>query len=166
MPCSVRRMRFFVAGASMVVVEAGCGAASHQSTATQPAGKYPLVVLHPKVQTSGLPPAAVRGLKADEAVLLPPSQVAFITSGGISCVWLPKRLTVLGPSEIRVDMRVNGSVTNCGSGAVAFPIAVKIDPRIIDVHQPVTLQLEHKVRLASGTNEWTTTAVAPAISTS
>ena len=165
MPCRfegmVRFLRISVVGALTVFVVAGCGAASHGSVGTH-AGKFPVVVTHPTVQTSGLPKGNVRGLQVDEAVLLSPSKVAFMTSGGISCVWLPKRLTVLGPSEIRLDMRVNGSVTNCGSGAVGFPIAVKI-PRIVDVTQPLTLRLAHKVRLDSGTNEWTRTAVAPAI---
>jgi hypothetical protein len=161
----VRFLRISVVGALTVFVVAGCGAASHHRSATQP-GNFPVVVTHPKVQSSGIPSADVRGLQADEAVLLSPSKVAFLTSGSIRCVWWPARLTVLGPSEIRVDMRVNGSVTDCGSGAVGFPIAVKIDPRVVDVSRPVTLRLAHKVRLGGRTRRWTTTAVAPAIGTS
>ena len=146
MPCRVPFVRFSVAGALMVFVVAGCGNASHSSTV---AGQFPVVVAHPKVQTSGLSNARVRGLQADDAVLLLPSQVAFLTSGGISCVWLPKRLTVLG------------NVTDCGSGAVPFPIAVTIPP-IVNFCEPVTLRLAHKVRVGGRTNQWSQTAVAPA----
>jgi hypothetical protein len=73
-------------------------------------------------------------------------------------------LTVLRPSAIRIDMRVNGDVSACGSGAVGFPIAVKI-PRAVDVRQPVTVRLAYKVQLpgGGGTNRWNHTAVAPAI---
>ena len=66
-------------------------------------------------------------LRGHGAVLLSPSRVAFMTTGSVNCAWWPKRLTVLGPSAIRIDMRVNGRVSTCGSGAVSFPIAVKID---------------------------------------
>ena len=61
-------------------------------------------------------------------------------------------------------MRVNGRVTTCTGGAVPFPIAVKIDPQIVDVHRPLTVRLAFRVRLPSGhINEWERTAVAPAL---
>ena len=139
-----------------VAVAAGCGSASHHGSA----GKFPVVVAHPKVQTTGLP-----NIQGNGAMLLASSQLAFTTTGSESCVWWPVRVTTLGPSSIRIDMRVNGRIPKCSSGAVLFPIAVKIDPRIVDVHQPLTVLLAYKVRLpGAGTRQWQTTAVAPALS--
>jgi hypothetical protein len=87
-----------------------------------------------------------------------------MTSGSVSCAWWPARLTVLRPSAIRIDMRVNGRVADCGSGAVGFPIAVRL-PRTVDVHQPVTVRLAYKVQLpdGGGTRRRDYTSVAPAI---
>ena len=96
-------------------------------------------------------------------MLLSPSRVVFMTTGSVSCAWWPKRLTVLGPSAIRIDMRVNGRVSACGAGAVGFPIAVKIDPRIVDIHRPLTVRLAYKVRRGGSTTQWNHTSVAPAI---
>jgi hypothetical protein len=153
--------KILIAGALTVVLATGCGSASHPRSA----GKFPIVVAHPTVQTSGLPNVKLSG---DEAMLLAPAQVVFITTGSISCVWWPARLTVLGPSTIRIDMRVNGRVATCPAGAAAFPIAVKIDPKIVDVHHPLTVRLAYKVRLpGSGrTRQWQRIAVAPALSRS
>src|SRR5690349_6539417 len=91
-----------IAAALTGSVATGCGAEKPLS-----------VVAHPVVRSSGLPKAPLHGLRADNAVLLSPSQVAFLTSGTGSCVWWPKRLTVVNLSEIRIDMRVNGRVTSC-----------------------------------------------------
>jgi len=157
----LRFPRLFTTGALTVVVATGCGAASHQRTATGPAPK-PIVVAHPDVRSIQLPRAKLRQLQGDGALLLSPSQVAFMTTGGIRCAWWPKRFTVVGPSAIRIDMRVNGDVSRCGSGAVGFPIAVKISPRMIDIHRPLTVRLDYKV----GTTRWNRTAVASAISRS
>lgn len=170
-PCSVRAMtssyirgiaRFplIVAGALTLVVASGCGAASHRATVVKPAGKFPIVVAHPKVQFTGDP----RELRGHGAVLRPSSQVVFGTSGTVSCAWLPARLTVLGPSAVRIDMRVNGRVSTCGSGSAGFPIAVTI-PRMIDIHRPLSVRLAYKVRLpgGGGTQRWKRTVVAPAL---
>jgi hypothetical protein len=153
--------RLFVTGALTVLAATGCGAASHQRSATGPAPK-PIVVAHPDVRSIQLSRAKLRRLERKGAVLLSPSKVAFMTSGGVSCAWWPKRLTVLGPSAIRIDMRVNGDTSRCGSGAVGFPIAVTIDPRIVDAHRRLTVRLAYKV----GDREWSRAAVAPAISRS
>jgi hypothetical protein len=153
----VRLSRLFVVGAFAILVATGCGAASHP-----PSGNFPVVVEHPAVQSSGLPNARVGRLHGNDAMLLSPSQVAFLTSGSVNCAWWPARLTVLGPSEIEIDMRVNGQVTTCGSGAVAFPIAVKIDPRTVDVHHPLTVRLAYKVRLGRATKQWSKTLHARA----
>jgi len=101
-------------------------------------------------------------------VLLAPSSVAFMTTGSVSCAWWPARLTVLGPNAIRIDMRVNGRVSACGSGAVGFPIAVTIDPRTVDSHGPVTVRLAYKVHLpgSGGTRQWNYTSAAPPVSRS
>ncbi len=159
----LRLSRLAALGALTAVVIAGCGAGSHQTTVTKPSGNFPIVVAHPSVQTSGLPSDLRPRLGIHRAALLSRSQIAFLTSGTVSCVWLPARLTVLGPSAIRIDMRVNGSVSSCGSGAVGFPIAVKI-PRAVDVTAPVTVRLAYKVRLpGGGTNRWNHMSVAPAL---
>lgn len=159
----VRLPRLLLAGALTVLVATGCGSATHQRTATGPAPK-PIVIADHDVQSIQLPRATLRQLQGDRALLLSPSKLAFMTTGGTSCVWWPKRLTVLGPSVIRIDMRVNGDTSRCGSGAVGFPIAVKIPvgPRMIDIHHPLTVRLAYEV----GTNRWSRTAVAPAISRS
>lgn len=164
----VRFPRLPVVGALTLLAATGCAAGSHHRTAVQPAGKFPIVVARPNVQSSGLPSGTLRRLRGNRAILLSPSRVAFVTTGSSSCAWWPARLTVLGPSTIRVDMRVNGRVTACTGGAVGFPIAVKIDPRIIDVRRPLTVRLAYKVRLccAQGTKRWTRTADAPALSRS
>jgi hypothetical protein len=162
----VRFPRLFAAGALTVLVVAGCGATLHRGSVRKPSGKFPIVVSHPNVQSSGVPSAVRVRLRGNRAVLLSPSRVAFMTTGSVSCAWWPARLTVLRPSAIRIDMRVNGRVSMCGSGAVVFPIAVKIDPRVVDVRRPVTVRLAYKVRLPGngGTRRWNHTSVAPALS--
>ena len=134
------------------MLAAGCGAAAH--------GKFPVVVAHPKVQGNGVPSAGATG-----AMLLSPTRLAVNTTGTTSCVWWPGRLTVLDASTIRIDMRINGRVAGCGSGGASFPIAVTI-PRVIDVHSPLTVLMEYKVRLPGTTRarESHHTVVAPALS--
>ncbi|HEY2354310.1 MAG TPA: hypothetical protein VGH79_05355 [Gaiellaceae bacterium] len=157
-------MRFplpFVVGALTIVLVTGCAGGSRHGSTTTTSGKFPIVVTHPTVQTSGLTSPRARALHGSRIALLSPSQLGFMTSGSISCVWLPKRLTVLGPSAITIDMRVNGRADSCGSGAVVFPIAVKIDPRTIDVGRPLTVRLAYKVQTGGHTNQWNRTAVAP-----
>ena len=150
-------LRLVVVGALTVFVATGCGDAARPSSAANPAGKFPIVVAHPSVDGSiDIPSADVRG---NRAMLLSPSQVAFMTTGSVSCAWWPTRLTVLGPSAIRIDMRVNGAVSTCGAGGVGFPVAVKI-PRSVDVRRPVTVRLAYRV----GDRRWNNTAVAPALS--
>ena len=159
--------RLFVVGAVTVLVAAGCGAASHQHSTTGPRGKFPIVVAHPAVQSTGFPHPELRRLRLHGAVLLSPSQVAFWTSGSATCAWWPTRLTVLGPTAIRIDMRVNGRIAGCGSGAVGFPIAVTLDPRAVDVHRPVTVRLAYNVRPpGEATRQWSRSFVASAISRS
>jgi hypothetical protein len=162
----MRLSRLFAVGALTALVAAGCGGTSKQTTTTKPSGKFPSVVVsHPNVQSTGFPNDLRPRLRGNGAVFLSPSRVAFMTTGSISCVWWPTRLMVLRPSAIRIDMRVNGRVSACGSGAVGFPIAVKI-PRVVDVRQPVTVRLAYKVRLpgARGARRWNHTFVAPALS--
>jgi hypothetical protein len=161
-----RYPRLVVVGALTVSLAVGCGSASHTTGSKRHAGKSPIVVAHPDVQTTGIPRVALRRLRREGALLLSPSRVAFMTTGSVTCAWLPARLAVLGRSSIRIDMRVNGRVSTCGSGAAAFPIAVKIDPRTIDVNRPVTVRLAYKVRQpgGGGVRRWSRTAVAPAIS--
>jgi hypothetical protein len=161
----VRVPFLFAVGAVTVLVAAGCGAASNRSGVTRPAGTFPIVVAHPKVRSTGLPRSTGRRVRGNRAVLLSPSSVAFRTTATISCAWWPARLTAVGPSSIRVDMRVNGVVSRCGSGALGFPIAVQI-PGAVDVHKPVTVRVAYKVRLPNGggTRQWHYTAVAPPLS--
>jgi len=163
----VRLSRVCAAGALTVVVASGCGAASKTGSTGAPPVKHLVVVAHPSFQMNGIPRAALSGLRRSRAVLFSPSSVAFMTTGTESCAWLPARLTVLDPSTIRIDMRVNGRVSTCGSGGVGFPIAVKL-PGTVDVHKPVAVRLAYKVRLpgSGGVKQWSRNSVAPAISRS
>jgi hypothetical protein len=142
----VRCTRLVVAGALTAFVAAGCGA-----------GKPLSVVAHPTVRSIQLPRARLHQLLGHGALRLSPSQLAFMTTGSVSCAWWPKRLTVVDRSTIQIDMRVNGSVSRCGAGATGFPIAVKINPRIIDAHRSLSVRLDYEV----GANRWSRTVVAP-----
>jgi hypothetical protein len=157
--------RLFVTGVLTLCVATACAGATHHRRATGHTGKFPIVVAHPDVQSTGLPSVEIRRLGSNGGVSLSASRVAFMTTGSVTCAWWPARLTVLGPSAIRIDMRVNGRVSACGSGAVGFPIAVKFDPRVVDVRRPVTVRLAYAVRLpgGGGTRRWNRTAVAPAV---
>jgi len=96
---------------------------------------------------------------------LSPTQVVFMTTGSGSCPWWPKRLIVLSHTAIRIDMRIRNRGTACMADLVGFPIAVKIDPQIVDVQRPLTVRLAYKVHYCcdEGTRQWHRTAVAPAI---
>ena len=72
-------------------------------------------------RAAGFPSDLRPRLQQNGAVLLSPSHVAFMTTGSISCVWWPTRLTVLGPSAIRIDMRVNGRVSALWQRRRRFP---------------------------------------------
>jgi len=152
-------------GASLALIAAGCGRASHHSGSGGPHGKFPVVITHLVVATSGIPSADLNRLRQNGAVLLSGPRVAFMDSGTASCAWWPKRVKVLGPTTIQIDMRINGLVSACGTGGVGFPITVKIDPRLVDVHRPVTVRVAYKVRLpgAGGVRHWTYRSVAPAL---
>ena len=123
-----------------------------------------MVVAHPSVQTTGIPPATARRLLATPVILLSPTRLLFKTTGSSSCVWWPTRMAVVGPSAIQIDMRVNGIVAKCSAGAVGFPIAVKIDPRVVNVHLPLTVRFAYKVRIpGQGISHWAWAGVAPAL---
>lgn len=157
-----RLVRLVVVVAVVVVLATGCGTARK---AAPHSGRYPVVVTHLTVQGNGLP--GVR-IGPTSAALLSRSQVAFTTTGSVSCAWWPVRLTVLGPSSILIAMRVNGRVASCTGGAVRFPIALRIDPRIVDVHRSLRIQLAYEVRLP-GTRvprRWNRLLVAPALARS
>jgi hypothetical protein len=158
-----RSARFSVAVALTVLVATGCGSTAHKPPALSHPGRFPVVVAHPKAQTSGLPNVKIG---PNGAVLLSRSRLVFIAGGSVRCAWLPARLTVLGPSSIRIDMRVNGDVASCVTAAVGFPIAVKIDPQLVDVSRPLTVRVVYKARLGDRTRHWIRTAVAPALSRS
>ena len=104
MPCRfggmVRFPRLSVAVALTVSVVAGCGAAAHHAFPHRPPGSSRSSSHIPRFRAPGLRRPGSAGCKR-RAVLLSPSQVAFLTSGGTSCAWWPARLTVLGPSAIR-----------------------------------------------------------------
>jgi hypothetical protein len=154
----------FFAAALTTSVAVGCGGTSHQSSTGKRSGKFPIALVHPDVQIAGIPKTVPSRLRGHGALLLSPSRLAFMTTGSVNCAWWPKRLTVVGPSAIQIDMRVNGRVSTCDSGVVSFPIAVKI-PRGINVCSPVTVRLAYAVRLpgGGGTRRSNHTALAPAI---
>ena len=145
-----------------VFLVTGCGAGARKHGAESRPGRFPVVVAHPSVRTSGLQNVKI---SHGGAVLLSASRLAFVTTGTVSCVWLPSRLTVLGPSSIRLDMRVDGDVASCGSGGAGFPIAVRIGGPV-DVHRPLTVRLDYRVRVGERTQHFGRTVVAPALSRS
>jgi hypothetical protein len=143
-----------------VLVVAACGGTA------RPASHPLAVIAKPKVDTSGLPGAELSALRAHGAIFSSPTEVAFMTTGTTSCVWLPVRLVVLGSSSIRFDMRVNGDVERCSSGAVGFPIAVTIDPKLVDVHRSLTVLLAYKVTVGGHTRTSHKRVTAPALGSS
>jgi hypothetical protein len=151
-------------GAVALAAATGCGS-SRTASPPRPGGTYPVVVAHPGVQTNGiaLNPGLLRGGTA-AAILTSPARIVFMTSGSTSCVWLPTRLTALGPSELRVDMRINGAASSCATGLALFPIAVKLGSGLVDVHQPLTIRLAYKANYGGriGVQRRRKTLVAPA----
>jgi hypothetical protein len=128
------------------------------------APRLPLVIPHPAVKIKDLPNATRRHLTGRGGRLISPTQLAFMTTGSSGCLWLPTRLTVLSPTAIRIDMRFPLHRT-CAADLIGLPIAVKINPRIVDVHRPLAVQLAYKANYCCGepSKSWHRNFIAPAI---
>jgi hypothetical protein len=94
--------------------------------------------------------------------LISPTQLAFGTTGSTGCLWLPTRLTVLNPTNIRIAMHFPH--TRCLADYIFRPIAVKI-PGVVNVHRPLTVRLTYKANYCCGepSKRWHRTFIAPAI---
>lgn len=123
----------------------------------------PLVIAHPTVEVKYRPSAKLRGLGIG-GKLISPTQLAFATMGSTGCLWLPTRLTVLSRTAIRIAMRFPFHRA-CLADLIRLPIAVKINPRIVNVHHPLTVQLAYKANYCCGerSKRWHRTFIAPAI---
>jgi hypothetical protein len=140
-----------------VLMATGCAGstskASERSTQKQDSvhgatPTLPLVIARPTVQLKDLPNAKVRHLGAGGR-LISSTLLAFMTTGSSNCLWLPTRLTVLSPTVIRIDMRVHEQRV-CLADLIGRPVAVKINPRIVNVHRPLTVRLAYKATYCCG----------------
>jgi hypothetical protein len=146
-----------------VLVATGCaGSARTGSTSTTSqrsaqgsVPSLPLVVAHPTVQLKGLPKAKVRHLGTG-GKLISPTQLAFTTSGSTGCLWLPARLTVLSQTAIRIDMRFPHHRPCLANYLVGVPIAVKLNPLVVNVHRPLNVRLVYKATYCCGEPSKTT----------
>lgn len=157
---------------SAVLMATGCAGSTSKASERSTQGQHsvqgatptlPLVIAHPTVELSDLPNAKVRHLGAG-GKLISPTQLAFMTTGSSNCLWLPTRLTVLSPTIIRIDMRVHKQRV-CLADLVGRPVAVKINPRIVNVHRPLTVRLAYKANYCCGerSKRWHRTFIASAI---
>jgi hypothetical protein len=123
-----------------------------------------VVVAHPTVQVKNPPNAKLRHLTGRDGRLISPTQLAFMTTGSTGCLWLPTRLTVLSPTAIRIDMRIPRH-RFCLADYIGRPITVKINPRVVNVHRPLTVRLAYVAHYCcgEGSKRWHRTLVAPAI---
>ncbi len=126
----------------------------------------PLVLPHPTVEVKYHPSTKLRHLGIG-GTLVSPTQLAFMTMGSTGCLWLPTRLTVLSPTAIRIAMRFPFHRA-CLADLIRLPIAVKINPRIVNVHRALTVQLAYKANYCCGerSRRWQRTFITPAISSS
>ena len=146
---------------------AGSTRTTSQARAQGPAPSLlPLVIAHPTVQVEYHPSAKVRHLGIGGR-LISPTQLAFMTMGSTGCLWLPTRLTVLSPTAIKIAMRFPFHRA-CLDDLIRLPIAVKINPRIVNVHRPLTVRLAYKANYCCGERSRRShrTFIAPAISSS
>jgi hypothetical protein len=111
--------------------------------------KLPLVIAHPTVEVKDPPIGKLRHVTGRGGELISPTQLAFRTTGSSGCLWLPARLTILSPSAIRIDMRVPHR-RFCLADYISLPIAVTINPTIVNVHRPLTVRLTYKAHYCCG----------------
>jgi hypothetical protein len=145
---------------------AGSTKARSQSSTPGSTVSLPLVIAHPTVEVKYRPSAKLRHLGIGGR-LISPTQLAFMTMGSTGCLWLPTRLTVLSPTAIRIAMRFPFHRA-CLDNLIRLPIAVKINPRIVNVHRPLTVRLAYKANYCCGERSRRShrTFIAPAISSS
>ena len=151
-----------------VLMATGCAGSTSKATQRSTTGQrstqgaplgLPSVVVHPTVQVKDLPTAKLRHLGSGGR-LISPTQLAFMTTGSTWCLWLPTRLTVLSRTAIRIDMR--SPHTRCLADYIGRPIAVTINPRIVNVHRPLIVRLAYKANYRGEPSKtWHRTFIAP-----
>jgi hypothetical protein len=117
------------------LVAAGCAGSGGKRAAAQTTPKTPLVVtVYAKLpKTLDL---------SDGAAFLSPIRLAIVSWGSGNCPNVPKRLTVVNPSSIRIRLAVKVPANGiCLANLRSIPVVVAIDPRRIDVHRPLTIHL-------------------------
>jgi hypothetical protein len=81
-------------------------------------------------------------LSVHGARLLSPRRLAFDTSGSSSCPNVPATLVIQNPHSIRVNMKAaTPSDGICTADLLISPVAIAINPKEIDVHQPLKVSL-------------------------
>jgi hypothetical protein len=124
------------------LVLAGCGGGggNHAPARTAPVrarshAPKPLVLGYGRKVLGGIRP--VQGAR-----FLSPTRLLVVTFGSGSCPALPNDLVVLSPHAIRIHLaQPEPPGRSCTSDLRGTPVIVAIDPKRVDVHQPVTLRL-------------------------
>jgi hypothetical protein len=139
-------MRRLALIAAAGIVLAGCGG-SHKSSSTSPSS-YPVVVRFPLVVTAhGLKPVGLR----NSAQFISRTRLGIVTLGSSSCPSVPDELVVQSRHRLRIHLTVgswmDGKIVAhpppggaCTADYGTTPMAVAIDPKLIDVHSPLTVR--------------------------
>ena len=116
------------------LVAAGCAGSGGKRAAAQTTPETPLVAVYAKLpKTLDL---------SNGAAFLSPIRLAIVSWGSGNCPNVPKRLTVVNPSSIRVRLGVKVPANGiCLADLRSIPVVVAIDPRRIDVHRSLTVHL-------------------------
>jgi hypothetical protein len=135
-------MRRLALIAATTIALAGCGGTQHRSNQAPP--HHPVVVHSPVVAPAG------HRLRHD-VQFLSPTRLGIVTYGSSSCPSVPDELVVLTPHRIRIHL-TTGSwdgqklVAHAPTGDVCTtdygptPMMLTIDPKLIDVHRPLTIR--------------------------
>jgi hypothetical protein len=146
-----REMKRFALIAAAGIVLAGC-AGSHASSPAppRPHTHYPLAGYTPVVGPAHRP--AVRRF----AQLVSPTRLVIVTWGSGSCPTVPNELAVQSPHRIRLHLAVGswegrhrlvGHLPRngiCTDDLRTTPMALSIDPRLVDVHRSLTISLFYR----------------------
>lgn len=116
-----------------------------------PLQRYPVVIHSPAV----LPvPRALQGRFGISGMkFVSPTRLGIVTVGSGSCPWIPDELTVLGPSRISIRLAMGGFRNGrgviyhgrfgCTLDLGPTRMLLAIDPKLIDVHRPLTVMELH-----------------------
>jgi hypothetical protein len=151
------------------IVVAGCGSSHASSPAPARHSRYPVVVHSPRVAPLRATTLRVREL-GGLAQLLSRKRLRIVTTGSSSCPSVPDELVVLTSHRIRIHLTVGsweggrpaaqpptGGVCTADLGTTSM--LVTIDPKLIDVHRPLTVLFSYNeskkrlVRIAAPLND-------------